>query len=50
MGTRSVRSTAHGFADSATATLALVALSSLAAAPVNMLEAQTAEASDALRA
>lgn len=50
MRTRSVRSTANGFAFPATATLALVTLSSLAAAPVSMLEAQTPEASDALRA
>lgn len=50
MRTRSVRSAAHGFAASITASLALVTLTSLAAAPVSMLAAQTPAASDALRA
>lgn len=47
MRTRSVRSTAHRFA--VLAKLALITSGSLAT-PVHMLEAQTSEASDALRA
>ena len=49
MGTRFLSSAAHGFAVRATATSGIVALSSLAAGLPNVLEAQTREASDALR-
>ena len=50
MRTRSRESTSYGFAVHPTATLAILALGGLAAAPLHRLEAQTPEASDALRA
>lgn len=50
MRTRPLRSSAPGFVVPATATLALVTLGGLAAAPLKVLEAQTPVASDSLRA